>query len=284
MEKKFELKQEYMDDKKYWQDKTKLTSERLSAVIEALVFTSEKPIGTKKLQSLIDKEIPIKYIEDAIEKIRSHYQANSRGIYLAKIANSYQFITKQEHSSYIKKFIKAQELYLTTASLEVLAIIAYRQPITRVDIEKIRGVDSSYLIRALIEKKLVKMHGQSNSLGRSVLYVTTREFLETFNLDELSQLPPENELLSMIEKNNFTNDITSLLNESSSENNDALEEGELKELNKIKNKLKNIVQDTNFTKRLRKEQNKKEKKTATFDLMDEYIELKTPINNKEDIE
>ena len=184
-----------------WQARTGLNADTLCGAIETIIFMSDRPISIQKIKTQIDNELPLRVIHESLSKLQSGYEEKHHGIRLVEVAEGYQFRTKATYSKFVQNLFKINSLVLTPTALEVLAIIAYKQPVSKTDVEKIRGVDSSHIIRALMDKRLVKITGRSEELGRPSLFGTTEEFLEVFNLADISQLPPEYELEEMATKN-----------------------------------------------------------------------------------
>ena len=148
-----------------WEDRTGLNEETLCGAIETIIFMSDKPISLQKIKQLIDDEIPLKTLHHALETLQADYEVTRHGIRLVEVAEGYQFRTKPNYGRFVQDLFKINGLQLTQGTLEVFAIIAYRQPVTKFDVEKIRGVDSSHLIRTLMDKKLVKLVGRSEDIG-----------------------------------------------------------------------------------------------------------------------
>jgi len=214
--------------------------DNIKAIIEAILFTSEKPISLDKFYSIFDETLTKEAIYETLKEMENEYSNNNlRGIKLIETANAWHFRTKQENAFWIKKLDAIKTSKLSNSALEVLAIIAYKQPITKQDIEKIRGIDSLHIVKTLLEKNLIKISGRSILPGKPLLYSTTNEFLEVFNLKNIENLPSSAEIKSMFD-NNVGNsfDIQNLFNDNSStlsniENNEILEEAQSinKELN-----------------------------------------------------
>jgi len=158
------------------------------AIIEALIFASEVPLTLEKIKEIM--RLPKGEIQVLLEELISEYNTMSRGFYLRKVANGYQFRTKPEYSAWIQRLKKVKALRLSQPMLETLAMIAYKQPVTRVEIEHIRGVDSEAVIKSLLEKRIVTILGRKDVPGRPFLFGTTPKFLEVFGLASLSDLPP----------------------------------------------------------------------------------------------
>jgi segregation and condensation protein B len=192
--------QEETDISQLWKVRTQLNEESLVGAIEAIIFMSEKPIGLERICEIIDPYISKVLVLQSIHMIQKFYETKQHGIRLVEVAEGYQFRTKAQYGQFIQNLYKVNSLVLSPSTLEVLAMIAYKQPISKVDIEKLRGVDSSHLIRTLMDKKLVRIIGRSDAAGRPTLYGTTQEFLEVFSLSSLEDLPPEYELEELAQK------------------------------------------------------------------------------------
>lgn len=158
------------------------------SIIESLLFVSGEPLGLKNIAEII--QCDSKYTDKLLKEMTAIYEDNSRGIKLISIDDNYQLVTKPYNSEYIQKLLKTNKRQsLSQASLEALAIIAYKQPVTRIDIDEIRGVKSDRAIVSLNEKNLIKECGRLEAPGRPILYGTTEEFLRYFNLSNLEELP-----------------------------------------------------------------------------------------------
>lgn len=158
------------------------------SIIEALLFASGEPLSVNIIASII--ECSDQFTKNILEELMSKYEVEERGIKLININNKYQLVTKPQHSTYIQKILKNNSRQsLSQASLETLAIIAYKQPITRVDIDEIRGVKSDSAVITLAEKKLIKESGRLDVPGRPILYSTTDDFLRYFGIKDLKDMP-----------------------------------------------------------------------------------------------
>lgn len=160
------------------------------AIVEALLFASgDEGLSLKQLTVVLELEEP--EVIEIVEELSRSYQEADRGIVLDEVAGHYQLTTKKEHAIYLKKLVEAPvNASLSQAALETLAIIAYRQPITRTEIEEIRGVKTERPIQTLLTKILIKEVGRAEGTGRAILYGTTKEFLEHFGLKSIEELPP----------------------------------------------------------------------------------------------
>lgn len=161
---------------------------KIKSAIEALLFVSGDPLTVKDLSNSL--EVSPKFVANLLNEMVLEYEDEKRGIKLISINGEYQLVTKAENSDYIQKLLrKNKRQSLSQASLESLAIIAYKQPITRVDIDEIRGVKSESALQRLLEKDLIKEVGRLEVPGRPILFGTTEEFLRQFGLKELKELP-----------------------------------------------------------------------------------------------
>ena len=164
--------------------------DNLSLIIEALLFSSSRPLNEKEIMSAFDLRSPpsLREIKDALKAIEEKYSGNS--IELVKVASGYRLRIRQEYSSWVAKLWEAKPQKYSRALLETLALIAYRQPITRGEIEEVRGVSvSSQIIRTLLDRSWIKVVGHRDVPGRPALLATTKEFLDDLNISKLSQLP-----------------------------------------------------------------------------------------------
>lgn len=168
-------------------------------VVEAMIFSSENPLSIEKISSIL--EISKEEVEEIIKLLMQEYNFNNmKGIEIVEIGGGYFFRTKIPYAPFIRKIVMGKESDLSKSAMETLAIIAYKQPITRAEIEHIRGVDSSNPIRSLLEKKLIKIMGRKDVPGRPHVYGTTKEFLKAFGLKDLNELPNLKEIKDMIEQ------------------------------------------------------------------------------------
>lgn len=174
--------------------------ESLKPVLEAIIFAAEAPISVEKLASLLDVEEK-KTVKEAVEELVEDYRSSARGLYIDEVAGGYQFRTRHEYAPWLRKLFKIGMQKVSKAAMESLAIIAYKQPLTRGELEAIRGVDSGGVLATLMEKRFVKIVGRKEVPGRPVVYGTTKEFLEAFDLRDLSCLPSLKDIQLMEEEN-----------------------------------------------------------------------------------
>lgn len=163
--------------------------DKLKSIIEGLLFLAgDEGIEAKQIAQIV--ELDEQVVVDLIEDMKADFRRNGRGIQIVEVAKAYQFTTLPEHAPYFERLASSPgQGTLSQAALETLAIIAYKQPITRGEIEEIRGVKCEKAIQTLLSKQLIREVGRAEGLGRPILYGTTREFLEYFGLRELSDLP-----------------------------------------------------------------------------------------------
>lgn len=174
-----------------------MTACRLKSILESLIFISEEPMSLDRLCSIL-QEYDRDLIRTCILQLQAEYDNPERGIFLAEVAKRYQFRTREENGDYVRRLIKTKTSRFSQSALETLAITAYRQPITRAEIEYLRGVDSGGVIKTLLEKKLIKILGKKDIPGRPLIYGTTRYFLEMFSLRDLKSLPTLREIEDLV--------------------------------------------------------------------------------------
>ena len=172
--------------------------ERALQVLEALFFAAEKPLDLQMLADATQFEKPV--LQTALDELQKMYAPGARGVHLLDLGGRWQLRTEPQVGMYVRRMLQVKPMRLTRAALETLAIVAYRQPITRPEMEDLRGVDCGAITKALLERKLVRILGKKDEPGRPLLYGTTREFLELFNLRDLTQLPTLREFQELSEE------------------------------------------------------------------------------------
>ena len=170
-----------------------MEEERLKAILESLLFAAAEPVALSHLVTVLES-VARDDIKKALGEMAVAYSAGSRGIVLEEVAGGYQLRTPKEHALYVRKLLAAKPPRLSRPLLETVAIVAYRQPITRPEIEQLRGVDCGGVLDTLVERRLIKIAGRKEAPGRPIMYTTTPEFLELFGLKDLSSLPDLEEL------------------------------------------------------------------------------------------
>lgn len=168
----------------------------LSAIIESIIFTADSSLSTDRLCELLH-EYERNDIKSALAELAGHYQGRAGGIELVEVAGGWQFRTRPAFHHYITRHIKTRSSKLSQSALESLAIIAYRQPITRAEVEHLRGVDCGGVLKSLLEKHLVRILGKKDIPGRPLIYGTSKEFLEVFGLKDLKSLPTLREIQAL---------------------------------------------------------------------------------------
>jgi segregation and condensation protein B len=176
----------------------KLSAEKVRTIVEALLFLSEKPLTVEEVRNASGVE-PAR-VSKALDELSGHYRDGVSGIVLHEVAGGWQLRSAPDVAEHARRFLKVKPQRLTRAALETLAIIAYRQPVTRPEIEDIRGVDCGAVVKALLERKLLKILGKKEEPGRPILYGTSREFLEFFALKDLASLPTLREFHELSEE------------------------------------------------------------------------------------
>ena len=167
-----------------------IAERELKAILESMLFVSPEPLSVVRLVAALG-DVTKAEVERVLRILGDDLEQEGRGIRLAELAGGYRLVTKQEYSTWIKRLDKAKSAAkLSRSALESLAIIAYKQPLVRSEIEEIRGVETSGVVRTLLERKLVRIVGRKEVPGRPIMYGTTKFFLEHFGLNDLSQLPP----------------------------------------------------------------------------------------------
>ena len=170
----------------------------LNAIIEAMLFVADSPVTVDRLSELLP-EYERATIRIALQELRDDYQSRHAGIHLVEVAGGWQLRTWPELMPYLSRLVKGKPPRFSPSALETLAIVAYRQPITRQEIEYLRGVDTGAVLKSLLEKRLIKILGKKDIPGRPIIYGTTREFLEIFNLNDLKGLPTLREMQALDE-------------------------------------------------------------------------------------
>ena len=174
-------------------EQEQLQKDQIKYIIECLIFASDTPLTVEKIKAVLEDKSK-KEIKELVQELIQDYQNLDRGILIREVANGFQFCTKSEYAHLIQKLRKTKPYNLTQPTLETLAIIAYRQPVTKAEIELVRGVDCGGVLRSLLEKKLIAIQGKKDVMGRPFLYATTSRFLEVFGLENLASLPSIEEI------------------------------------------------------------------------------------------
>lgn len=168
--------------------------EHLKGPMEAILFAAGDPLKPERLSELMD--IPIEHVRAMLLELQEDMAGPGRGLCLLQMAGGYQICTRPEYAAVVEKLAAHQDPRLSPAAMETLSIVAFKQPVTRQEVEYIRGVQSDGVINTLIERRLIKEVGRKESIGRPILFGTTEEFLSCFGLDSLADLPNLPEPLS----------------------------------------------------------------------------------------
>ena len=175
-------------------------------IIEALLFASPHPLTQKHLNQIFENNPPS--LNSVIEELRKKYNRENHAFEIQSIAGGYQLNSHSEYDIWIRRLLnKTGKLYLSTAALESLAIIAYKQPVNRFEIESIRGVDCSGVLKTLLNKNLICIKGRDEGPGRPLLYGTTDDFLEAFGLGKISEIPKLKEIVELTQDEEIPNDM-----------------------------------------------------------------------------
>ncbi|HEY7715527.1 MAG TPA: SMC-Scp complex subunit ScpB [Candidatus Binatia bacterium] len=163
--------------------------EEIRSILESLLLVADGPQPLQRFAEVLDA-VDRRSLQELLKEIQSDYESQNRGIRLVEVAGGYQLRTAKANAEWVKKYLGGRPARISKATLETLAIIAYRQPITKAEVEAIRGVDVDGVIATLLERNLIRAVARKDVPGRPFLYGTTSEFLQLFNLKDLSELPP----------------------------------------------------------------------------------------------
>ncbi|MBI2608657.1 MAG: SMC-Scp complex subunit ScpB [Deltaproteobacteria bacterium] len=189
-----------------------MDKKELKKIIEALILSSGRPLPLPKMKSILEEgqQMTTSYLKELLDEMQKEYESE-RGIALVEVAGGYQFRTHARMQLWLKKLDEFSPLKMSRALVETLAIIAYKQPLTKTEIEDIRGVDSVYTLKTLLDANLVRISGKKEEVGHPLLYATTDYFLEFFNLKSLKDLPSLKDFQEIqVRKLDFANQLKSL--------------------------------------------------------------------------
>lgn len=178
----------------------------LKQIVESILFVSDSPLSLERLYIILE-EFEREEIRAALAEITADCNNYSRAIELVQVAGGYQFRSRSEFADYIRRLKKLKPTRFSPSALETLAIIAYRQPVTRSEIEYFRGVDSGGVLKSLLDKKLIKILGKKDIPGKPLIYGTTKEFMEIFSLKDLASLPTLREIEALAESGDDTDQV-----------------------------------------------------------------------------
>lgn len=262
-----------------------LEEERVVSIVESILFSTDKPLGLGAIkQAFKGTSVKSHQIRKALDQLAVEYAGAKRGVTLEEVTGGYQLRTKVDNMTYLKRMVKARPFKLSGPALEVLSIVAYKQPCVKSEIDEIRGVESGHLLRALMEKHLVHFAGKSDLPGKPMLYQTTRKFLEIFGLRNLNELPSLSEIDELIpegigdveEKEETLGDLTASLSQTA---NSTYSEGE-EELHKITSQLEEITTSSEFFEEEKRRQKAKREAERAQDIRD-ALALGDPVEAKD---
>lgn len=168
----------------------------LKKIIEAILFSSSKPIPPKLLKKRLE-EYPPDEVEQALSELTGDYNNLDRAVEIAEVAGGFQMKTKLIYKEWVKRFVKEKDVGLTKSTLETLSIVAYKQPVTKKEIDGVRGVDSTRAIKLLLERKLICIAGKNGDAGKKIIFKTTEKFLELYGLRNIEDLPTYKDIESL---------------------------------------------------------------------------------------
>jgi segregation and condensation protein B len=176
----------------------------LKSILEAILFVSGEPLSVDRMLGVVEGVSRAELVS-ALQALQADYTAEGRGLQLVEVAGGFQIATRPDCAPWIKRLERAKEgARLSRSAMETLAIVAYKQPVVRAEIEQIRGVDSAGVLKTLLERRLVRIVGRKDAPGRPILYGTTRQFLQAFGLKDLSDLPALRDIKELKEAEPFT--------------------------------------------------------------------------------
>lgn len=168
----------------------------LKRIIEAILFISPKPVRLKKLFRKLEGHA-FEDIERSVNELKNEYNYSDRALEIVEVSGGYQIRTKVSYREWVKRFVKERDAGLTRSMLETLSIVAYKQPITKREIDNFRGVDSARMMKQLLERRLIEIAGRNGDLGRKIVFRTTGKFLELYGLKDIGDLPTFKEIESL---------------------------------------------------------------------------------------
>ncbi|BCS53979.1 SMC-Scp complex subunit ScpB [Geobacter sp. SVR] len=174
----------------------------LTAIVESIIFAADSPLSIDRMADLLQEYQRVD-IKAALSELEELHQGRAGGFHLVEVGGGWQFRTRPELQEYVLRQVRSKAVKFSPSALETLAIIAYRQPVTRIEVEHLRGVDCGGVLKTLLEKKLVRILGKKDIPGRPLIYGTSREFLEVFGLKDLKSLPTLKEIQALGEEPHF---------------------------------------------------------------------------------
>jgi segregation and condensation protein B len=262
-----------------------LTEEQVMSIVESALFATDKPASVAVIkQAFKGTNVRSKEIRAALMSLQNEYFQTQRGFTLEEVAGGFQLRTKPENMKYLRQSVKARSFKLSGPALEVISICAYKQPVTKAQIDEIRGVESGHLLRALMERGMITFGERSDLPGKPMFYETTRKFLEIFGLRNIQELPSLNEIDQLIpegigdeEKKETLSDLTGELSQSST--GISYSEGE-DELLKITDELSGITTSSEFFEEEKRRQRERRDLERAQDIR-EAIAVGEPVEDKD---
>lgn len=188
-----------------------MNQDQAKAVIEALIFAAEEPLTTKAITSYVD-ELNGQSIDELVELLNAEYEQAGRAVQIVRISGGFQMTTRPEYVGWIKKMYAGRSSQrLSQAALETLAIIAFQQPISKTEIAAVRGVNSDWTVKTLLEKGLVAIRGRSDTVGKPLIYGTTNAFLQYFGINDITELPKPREIEELFGDSKYSDQIIEAL-------------------------------------------------------------------------
>lgn len=266
------------------EDVEALAPEQIQSIVESALFSTDKPISVAIIkQAFKGTAVLSKDIRAALDQLQEEYRHTARGFTVEEVAGGFQLRTKPENMKYLRQSVKARPFRLSGPALEVMSICAYKQPVTKAQIDEIRGVESGHLLRALMEKHLLTFGERSDLPGKPMFYETTRKFLEIFGLRNLQELPSLYEIdqlipegIGAIEDKETLSDLTGKLSQNIGT---TYSEGE-DELLKISDELSHITTSSDFFEQEKQRQREKRDKDRAQDIR-EAIAVGEPVEDKD---
>ena len=193
-----------------------MEEQKTKRIIEALIFASDTPLSEDRIKEAMEETNGLD-IEAAVNTLNDEYAASGRSFSIQRVAGGYHLSTLPEYATYIRQlYLGRHKNRLSQAALETLAIVAFKQPISRIDVAQIRGVDPDGVLKNLLDRRLITISGRSEGLGRPLLYSTTPEFLQYFGLNDLSQLPKPREIEELFGKGEYSPELLEALSQTDS--------------------------------------------------------------------
>ncbi len=190
----------------------KIGFQHFKKTLEALIFAADTPVSEKNLETYIGDEINSFSIEETVAVLNDEYSDSGRSFRIVTVAEGYQIITRPEFAGYIKKMYMGRvRNKLSQAALEVLAVISFKQPISKADISAVRGANSDSVVKNLLERRLITISGRGEGIGRPLLYSTTSEFLEYFGINSINELPKPREIEELFKEGKYSDQIVDAL-------------------------------------------------------------------------